>query len=130
MKNAFTNANGILTAWGATKFNNDDTAMEVEDDFSLEPGRWQLSAGAWIPYTIPATVPTTCTRKQGNLALFYLGFLNEVEAVIATASRNVQIAYNDATTFERTDPFLQMLVSDLGLTSAQLDQLFILAASH
>lgn len=127
-KCAFTNADGILTAWGNVDYNNGDACHIVPDDFNMLPGRARLVDGEWQDYT-PIEKPASCTRKQGNMALYEMGYLDEVQAIVAAAPENVRIAYNDAATFERTDPFLQMMASDIGLTDEQLDQLFALAVT-
>ncbi|MGI4850227.1 MAG: hypothetical protein ACRYGK_19130 [Janthinobacterium lividum] len=120
-----------LTPWATPA---GQSAIELSEGVTANIG-YSYAGGVFaalavvVPPPAPPAVPQSCTRKQGNLALLELGYLDEVESVIASAPRNVQIAYNDATTFERADPFLQMLASDVGFTDAQLDQLFTLAVT-
>ena len=48
MKRAFTDAAGILTAWGFMESNGNDAAIEVDDDFALQPGMWRRTGGEWV----------------------------------------------------------------------------------
>ncbi len=48
MKHAFIDVDGVLTSWGYAESNNDDTKVEVPEDFDLEPGKWRLVDGAWV----------------------------------------------------------------------------------
>lgn len=76
-----------------------------------------------------STVPTSCTRKQGNLALLQLGRLDQILTLVAAAQRKVKIAFDEAATFERTDPNLISLANAAGMSSADLDALFTLAVT-
>lgn len=81
----------------------------------------------------PPVVPDAVTRRQGRLALLEFGRLDDVESAIEaiedpTQRRAAQIEY-DADTWERSNQFLQDMWAQLGGTPAQLDDLFILAAS-
>jgi hypothetical protein len=53
MKRSFRDSNQILTAAGYASSNNGDTPRDESDDFALQPGRWQLVADVWAPYTDP-----------------------------------------------------------------------------
>lgn len=53
MKNAFIDANGILTSWGYAESNNNDTLVEVSDSFNMTPGAAQYVSGTWSAYTPP-----------------------------------------------------------------------------
>lgn len=44
---------GVLKAWGYAEANGNDLEREEEDDFNLEPAKWQLAADAWVPYVDP-----------------------------------------------------------------------------
>ena len=56
MKKAFIDPSGVLMAWGFVESNGTHTSVCVDDDFSLEPGKWQLFEGAWVAW--PTTPPT------------------------------------------------------------------------
>jgi hypothetical protein len=49
-KNAFVNADGVLTSWGYVESNKDDTKIAVSDDFVLEIGQWKYDNGDWVEY--------------------------------------------------------------------------------
>jgi len=103
----------------------------VPDD--VEVGWQRLADGTFVPYTAPAVVPSSCTRRQGRLALLNAGKLDAVEAAIEaisdpTAKRQAQIEY-EADTWERSNPFLQSMWATLGGTSEELDALFTLAVT-
>jgi hypothetical protein len=66
MKNAFVDANGVLTSWGYAESNNDDTLVEVDDDFAMTPGAAQYKDGVWSDYSAPVdhTGDNTATRDS------------------------------------------------------------------
>lgn len=81
----------------------------------------------------PATVPAAITRRQARLSLLHAGKLAAVESAIATISDHThqmaaQIEYENAT-WERGNPWIEQLGSQIGLTPADIDQLFITAAT-
>lgn len=85
------------------------------------------------PEPIEPGPPQSVTRRQGRLALLDAGKLLEVENMIAamadpTERLTAQVEY-EADTWERSNAFLQYMWAQLGGTEAQLDDLFILAAS-
>lgn len=103
-----------------------------------ERARWQ--GGAWAVEIIPVSEPgpepepapdlppSSCTRRQGRLALRERGDLGAVEAHIAgiadgTERQIAQIEY-EADTWERSNPFVQSMWAQLGGTPEQLDDLF------
>lgn len=77
-------------------------------------------------------VPSEVTMRQARLALHQAGFLSTVEAAInampeppRTAAR-IEWDYSNA--IQRDNQFVSQLGAILGLSSSQLDELFILAA--
>jgi hypothetical protein len=74
-------------------------------------------------------VPTVISPLQGRLALKRTGLLESVEAAIVQASGETQIWWEYATLWHRTHSLLNGLASSLGLTSEQVDELFILAGA-
>lgn len=74
-------------------------------------------------------VPYSITPRQAKLALLNIGMLDSVETTIAAAGRAAQIEWENALSFERTSPLLSSICNSLGLTSEQLDWLFITASS-
>lgn len=74
-------------------------------------------------------VPQSVTPLQATRALFQSSFLDAVEAAVAAADRETQLAWAKATAFERNSPFVLGMQTALGWTDEQLDSLFILAAT-
>lgn len=79
-------------------------------------------------------VPTIVTMRQARLALLQAGLLSQVEAAIAAIEdpvqrQAVQIEWEYATEVDVTHPWVQALTTALGLSEAQLDALFTLAAT-
>lgn len=85
---------------------------------------WQ--GGAWV--LGPEPVPLEVTRAQGKLALLNAGLLANAQAAATAAGQAAEIAFNDALTYERTSPTLNALATALGLSSSDLDSLFIAAS--
>lgn len=80
-----------------------------------------------------ASVPASVTRRQAKQALLLNGLLGNVQPAIdaipdAMQRAMIQIEWDDSQVFERGRPALIALGSALGLSSAQLDALFIQAA--
>lgn len=96
--------------------------------------QWLADGGVPEPAdALPTTVPATCTRRQGRLALLQAGYLAAVEQSIAaiadpTQRMAAQIEY-EADTWERDNAFLQGMWAQLGGTAEQLDDLFVLAVT-
>lgn len=83
--------------------------------------------------TPPTPVPHSVTRRQARQALLLAGLLSRVQPAIdaipdATMRALIEIEWNDSLYFERDRPALIGLATALGMTSAQLDQLFITAS--
>lgn len=77
---------------------------------------------------IAPNVPDSVTPRQARLALSGAGLLDSVNAAINTAGGASLITWEYASTINRTDPLIASFSTMLGLTSAQIDQLFIQAA--
>lgn len=83
------------------------------------------------PAPQPDPVPHSCTRRQGQRALLEVGKLDAVEAAIAAIpdalqKRIAQVEY-EAGTWERNNPFLISMWSQLGGSDSELDGLFRMA---
>lgn len=72
-------------------------------------------------------VPIRITRLQAKLQLLEIGLLDEVEE-LAKQDRRVELYWTDAQSIERNHPILNQMVTALGLTSEQLNNLFIEAS--
>jgi hypothetical protein len=92
-------------------------------------------APADLQATVPPTVPTSVTARQAHQALIVMGLYDQVAPAInaiadATQRRLVQAEWDKSQVFERNRPALIALATGaLGMTSAQLDDLFVFAAT-
>lgn len=79
----------------------------------------------------PPPVPQVVTRRQMRMALQGAGLLVAIEAFVASASVHplARIAWQDANDFYRSDAMLNALAPAVGLTPANLDDLFRAAAT-
>lgn len=68
------------------------------------------------------------TRAQGRLALHRAGLLEQVETVIAQADAESRIWYADAQEWQRNHPVVISMGAAVGLTAAQIDELFTVAS--
>ena len=93
------------------------------DDLSSE----QIAANQAAAYV--ASIPQVVSRAQFILALLQLDLLDEVEAAIAAADRATQINYKERLEFERGFPLIATMAAVLGKTDAEIDGLFVLAAT-
>lgn len=80
------------------------------------------------------TVPSSVTRRQAREALLDIGLLDDVEMMInempdATERKRAEIYWLDSAVFERGHPLIVQIGSALGLTEAEIDNLFITAAA-
>lgn len=77
-------------------------------------------------------VPASVTMRQARLALLGAGLLGQVAAAIATLEsphrEQAEIEWEFSSEVYRNRPLVTMLGPKLGLTSRQLDQLFVAAA--
>lgn len=85
-------------------------------------------------YESRKVVPPAVTRRQARQQLLLMGLLDDVNPTIAaipdeTARRMAEIYWQDATDFERDNPYLLSIAAALGLTPEQLDDAFIQAAA-
>lgn len=77
----------------------------------------------------PAPVPSSITPRQARLALLGAGLLSNVTTAIAAADEATKIAWEFATYVKRDNPIIAAMAAQLGLTSAQVDDLFRAAAA-
>jgi hypothetical protein len=83
---------------------------------------------------IPAVaVPVSVTMRQARLALHSAGLLSQVEAAIDALPEpprtEARIEWDFSSEVFRERDFVKMLGASLGLTSEQMDELFITAAT-
>lgn len=74
----------------------------------------------------PVPAPATVTRFQARAALHNAGLLGQVETLMADpgTDRIAKLAWSDALEFKRNSPTVSAMAATLGLTGAQLDDLF------
>ena len=77
---------------------------------------------------IPVPVPQIISRFQAKAVLLQMELLDDVETLMASASPIVKLAWENAIEFNRQSPSLLAMSSALGLSSEQLDALFIEAS--
>lgn len=75
-------------------------------------------------------VPQVVSRFQARAALHLAGLLEQVEALMRDPETDViaKLAWWDAQEFRRQSPTIAAMAKALGLTDAQIDELFIAAA--
>lgn len=117
---------------------------EAEADYADAKG-WVLAPTAHIgdawdgatwhtPEPPAAPVPDAITRAQGKAALIHADLMPAVLAFIASIAdpkdrAMAEVTMNDADVWRRDNAFLNAAGSALGLTSAQIDDLFRQAAT-
>lgn len=79
------------------------------------------------PEEDPNGIPSVITCVQGRLALLQAGLLDAVESSIKSATREVQIFWEFATEWHRSNAVLISLGTTLGLSEPQVDDLFRIA---
>ena len=81
----------------------------------------------WELIEIPKVVPQSITPLQAKLQLLKLGLLDEVEALV-TGDRTAQLYWEYASVVERDNSVLLLIANSIGLTSEQVDEMFIEAS--
>ena len=102
---------------------------EIVELFSTQAEK-DAAIAADIEAKRKASVPASVTRRQAKQVLLLNGLLANVQPAIdaipdATQRAMIQIEWDDSQVFDRDRPALIALGSALGLTSVQLDDLFI-----
>lgn len=112
-------------------YDDDCPPSLIKEGLILAPKRpsplsvWQ--DGQWQTPAAPA--PEIVTPRQARLALHQADLLDSVKAAMDEADEATRIEWEYATTFERSSPVVAVMSATLGLTEAQLDDLFTLAAT-
>ena len=113
----------------------DDFTQKVEQDklTTLENGRYIIKYRV-LPKTESeiieyrkSQVPQSITPLQAKLQLLKLGLLDEVETLV-TGDRTAQLYWEYASIIERDNAVLLSMANSLGLTSEQVDEMFIEAS--
>lgn len=97
------------------------------------PG-WTYSGTSFTAPVPPApTVPTVLTMRQARLVLFTAGLIGSVQAAInalpSPQKEKAQIEWDFSNEVQRHNGFVSQLAPALGLTSEQVDALFVTGAA-
>lgn len=65
-----------------------------------------------------------CSRFQARAAIHIAGLTGDVETAVAAADPIVQIAWADASEFQRASPTIAALAAAIGLSDEDVDDLF------
>jgi hypothetical protein len=90
--------------------------------------------GAWVDEALPDVIPVPeeVTMRQARLALLQAGLLDQVESALTQMTgvegQAAKIEWEYSQSVRRDKPFVLSIGGLLGLTSAQLDDLFVAAA--
>lgn len=127
--------NNAIAATASDEYQANGTEQEIltaPADFNQSlMAEYQYANGA-VTIPAPNPVPQSISNAQGQMALYNIpsgstNLLAVIESYLNTATKPQQIAFS-ATTWQRTSPSLNSLATAIGLTSAQVDSLFIAAA--
>lgn len=90
---------------------------------------WEYRDAPAVRLPEPDPVPETISRFQARAALMQADLLATVEAAVAEADPLTQLAWAEAVEWQRSSPTINALGAALGLTEAQIDDLFRAAAA-
>lgn len=108
-----------------------DESVQLADDQAVAPG-YAYAGGV---FSAPApVVPAAVTRRQAMAVLIDQELDDAIEAYFAALPpgkprKQAENWYRTSQVFERANPFLASLAPLLGLTSEQVDALFIAAST-
>lgn len=109
----------------------DGNRIAVADDF-CSPG-WHWDGAKTFdpnpPVAVAPGIPQSVTPRQARLALLGAGLLDQVTTSVNSAGGATLITWEYASVFLRTDPLITQIGASLNLTDAQIDALFVQAAT-
>ena len=82
-----------------------------------------------IAADLKSKVPQVVTMRQARLALLAAGLLDTVETAIVAAGAAAKIEWDYATEVQRSSGLVPAMATALGMTEAQIDALFVTAAT-
>ena len=77
----------------------------------------------------PPVVPAAVSPRQARIALLQAGLLDQVEAAVKAGTKQAQIEWEFGLEIRRDHAWLAAVAGQLGLSSAQVDDLFRAAAA-
>ena len=109
----------------------DDVPGGIDASMGGGPGDSVID-GELVPAPAVVPVPDAVTMRQARLALLGAGLLDDVETAINALSEPAKsaarIEWDYSNELQRANPLVVTLGGALGLTSGQVDSLFITAA--
>ena len=75
-------------------------------------------------------IPSEVTMRQACIQLELDGLLDDVEAIVSTLPRVYQIEWERASVVLRDNPLVEMVRQQKGMTTEQIDALFVAAAAR
>lgn len=115
-------------------YKNSNNELLILDEGEAAPdGYSQITDEEAIALNAQRLPPLTAViMRQARLALLGAGMLTPVDAAIAamtgTQGDVARIEWEFAATVQRDNPLVETVLSSLGMTSQQIDELFITAA--
>lgn len=98
--------------------------IDMPEGFKIEDvGKFNVVDGMLVP-----SIPKEVTPRQARLALLQATLLDEVELLLVN-DKAMQIWWEYSLDIKRDHPHIIAMGTALGMTEAQLDELFILAGS-
>ena len=108
---------------GTNEYHNTSSSQKYLD--------WLAAGNTPEPYIAPPTpIPQSVTRFQALATLAAGGWLDVVHTYVDNLPRTdiTRLAFENATDWERSSPTVNALAQMLGLSDAQVDDLFTAAA--
>jgi len=85
--------------------------------------QWLSEGNTPQPADIPPVVIPNISMRQARLALLADGLLDDIEAAMSTPEYKIWWEYS--TVVERNNPLVEQVLSILGKSDAEIDQMFI-----
>lgn len=125
--------NGVVGAITQTHSVIDAPDMIALESFDMSLMGHTYAAGVFTPPPPVSLVPTVLTMRQARLVLFTAGLIGSVQAAInalpSPDKEKAQIEWDYSNEVQRHNGFVSQLAPALGLSSEQVDALFITGAA-
>ena len=117
-----------IVLWdGVTPWTPPSGLTAIQSDTAQIGGTWDGTNFHPAPPP-PVVVPQSVTRFQALAALSNANLLTQAQTATTNAGGVALLAWQNAQEFDRSSPTIAALGTALGLTSAQIDALFIAAS--